>query len=431
MSRSWSGERLSLTPRDLAQWERADERLEAARYGDLTVSLVNRDGSPLPDVPVTFSQRSTDFLLGAQYPYDAQVYDLLQAAGVNAATLWLGWKHVEPEYGVFNWGFVDAVWRPDALARRKLDLAAHALLWGNQAWGVLPRHVVETLPNDLPHRVYELMGQVTRRYGGYVRTFELVNEPFWREANALGLSLDLLVRMCRAAALAIREQAPDARLAVSFGQVSRIPSYQIHPLEFLDTLDSHGVSVDVIGLECFENGYSLRKPETYYRSRTLAGILQTCSQYARADKAMMIHAAVPSQSAPSDTPRHYRPPYGPWDDERQAHYLDALYTLLAAIELVEGITWWCPVDGRLAHMENGGLISRDNQPKPAYEALKEWHHRHTIQTLVYTDGDGRARIRGLSGQYRIMAGKDVFRRAIDQHVVAKQTHDVTIVLGAS
>ena len=73
-----------------------------------------------------------------------------QAAGINAATLWLGYSHVQPEPGLFNWGYLERVWHPEALRQRGMTLTAHALNWFHDTWNVLSPHVRAGPPRNCP-----------------------------------------------------------------------------------------------------------------------------------------------------------------------------------------------------------------------------------------------------------------------------------------
>lgn len=429
MAEEWSGLVLPLTAKDLAAWEKAEQEIEANRCGDVLVRVADDNGQPLQGVPLRYEQREHAFRFGVQYPYQAKTYDLLQEAGINAATLWLGWKYVEPERSRYNWGYLERVWEPAILRQRGLRLTVHALNWFKPHWNVLPQYLLETPVGDLPQVVYDHTEQIVRQWGPYIETFELVNEPFWGEAAAVNLRLEDMVRTCKASALAVRDVLPQARLEVNFAEISRIPSYLVRPCDFLAALDREGVHNDSIGLQAFENGYSVTSPPTFYRSKTFAGILQTVAKYTALGKPLAISAlAVPSLPATAKSPSGFRPPYGAWDEATQAHYLDAAYTLFFARPEIEGITWWCPVDGRLAYIPGGGLLREDLSPKPAYYALRQWMARHTSSGSRRTDDEGKVVIRGYAGTYDITVGAGAMGRRFTQAIQAREAHERVVVL---
>jgi GH35 family endo-1,4-beta-xylanase len=429
MELRWSGAALALTPKDALAWEKAEQESAAHRCGEVFIRVVDDDGRPLRGVPVQFRQVRHAFRFGLHYPYDAAVYDLAQSAGCNAATLWLGWKHVQPEPGVFNWDYLERVWNPAALHQRGLRLTAHALNWFKPRWQVLPSYLLETPLARLPQLVYLHVEQLAQRWSSYLDTFELINEPFWSEANALPLTLEDMVLICRAAALAVRDVAPQARLEVNLTEVARTASYQVRPLDFLEALDLKGVPWDSLGLQTLENSYSATTPPTFFRTKTFTGIHQALRQLVGPGRPLHISAlAVPSVPPPARPPTHFKLPYGPWDEDAQARYLDAAYTFLFAQPEVEGITWWCAVDGRLAYIAGGGLLRADLSPKPAYHALQQWIQRHTSSGSTATDDEGKAVVRGFAGDYDVSVGTGAQGRRVVYTILARTAHDHTVVL---
>jgi len=349
--------------------------------------------------------------------------------GINAATLWLGWSHVQPDPGRYNWGYIERVWSPCEMDKRGLRLTAHALNWFKPGWNVLPDYVQNTPIVDLPKRVYEHCGRIAQRWGRYIDVFEIVNEPFWAEAQAIEMPLEDMVRICHAAALAIRDHAPDARLQVSFAEVSRTPSYAVRPKDMLNALDEADVPYDIVGLHSFENSYTVTEPPTFYRTKSFTGILQTLRQYTRPGKTVSISAlAVPSAPSTIKPPSRFKPPYGEWDEELQAQYIDAAYTFFYAQQEVESITWWCPVDGHLSLIKGGGLLHEDLSQKPAFATLRDWVARHTSKGQSYTDIEGKAQISGYAGNYGISIGSGAQGRAIERRIEARMVHDHTVVL---
>ncbi len=429
MGIEWGGRALPLSAKDIVLWEKANREIEAHRCGDAIIRVVDDSGQPLRGVPVHFEQRRHAFRFGVHYPYHARTYDLLQQAGINAATLWLGWADVQPERGFYNLEYLDRVWNPAALHQRGLRLTAHALNWFKPGWRVLPRYLLEISPVELPHLVYEHVEHVARHWAPYIETFELVNEPFWAETDAIHLEAEDLVRICHATALAVRDIVPRARLEVNYAEISRLPSYRLHPLDFLRALAEADVPYDSLGLQAFENAYSATTPPSCYRSKTLSGLLQALRPYAGVGKSLHISAlAVPSGPSMHKLPATFKLPYGPWDEATQAHYLDAAYTLLFAQPQVQGITWWCPVDGKLAYIHQGGLLRQDLTPKPSYYALQQWILRHTTSGQATTDVEGKAVISGYAGDYEVTVGVGPMGRRLIQAIEAGVVRELTAVL---
>jgi GH35 family endo-1,4-beta-xylanase len=425
----WSGEHLALAPRDAAQWEKAEQTIASQRCGDIMLTIVDEDGRPLPNVIVRYEQRTHAFEFGVHYPYEPRVYDLLQEAGINAATLWLGWKYVEPQPGLYNWGYLDDVWNPEALHRRGLRLRAHALNWFRHNWHVLPDYLLQTPVGRLPHLVYEHTSEIARHWTPYLDSYELVNEPFWPEASAMPMQMEDMVRLCNATALAVRDVTASARLEVNFAEVARLQTYLTRPCDLLTALERAEVPFDSIGLQAFENAYTATQPPAFYRPKALSSVVTALRQYVGAGKPLHVSAlAVPSVPPSAPAPGGYALPYGDWTEARQAYYLDAAYTLLFAEPSVSGITWWCPVDGRHSYVTGGGLLRADLSPKPAFYALQQWIARHTSSGQTRSDHDGHAVVHGFAGDYQVTVGTGATGRRSTLTVDAQLARDETVVL---
>lgn len=429
MDARWSGSALPLNDKDLAVLEDAERSVESNRCGDLIVRVVDENGQPLRSTPLQYTQRQHAFRFGAHYPYHPRVYDLLQDAGINTATLWLGWKYVQPERGLYNFEYLEKVWNPSGLYQRGLRLKAHALNWFKPDWHVLPQYLLEMPTNDLPMLIYEHVSQIARRWMPYIETFEIVNEPFWVEASAIRMTLDDMVRVCSAAALAVLDAIPQAKLHVNFAEISRTTSYAVHPYDFLEALDKANVSVSGIGLQALENAYTATVPTVFYRSKGLASLLQSFRRYFKLGKTLHISAlSIPSVPPPVKPPSTFKLPYGDWDETTQAQYLDAIYTLFFAQREIEEITWYCPVDGRLAYIAGGGLLRQDLSPKPAYTALRQWISRHTSRGQKLSDNEGKVLIRAYAGEYEITVGSGAQGRRFTYTIEPCTVHDYTVVL---
>ena len=426
---AWSGQNLPLTARGREAWERASQDIEANRCGEMLLRVIDANGQPRQRVPIRYQQQKHAFLFGVQYPYHAETYDLLQAAGINAATLWLGWKYVQPERGVFNWEYLDKVWDPAALFSRGLHLTAHALNWFKPDWHVLPHYLRESPLSELPQLVYEHVGEIARHWAPYIGTYEIVNEPFWVDAHALPLQLEDMVRICRAAALAVRDVVPNARLEINFAEASRLRSYHIRPGDLLEALSQANVPYDSIGIQALENTYTVTEPPTFYRTKSLYGMIRTLRTYASFGKDLRLSAlTAPSQPAALEPPGWFVLPYGRWNESLQADYLDAAYTLFFAQREVQGITWWSPVDGRLALVPGGGLLREDRSPKPSYQALQNWAQRYSSSGQVHTDAEGKAMFRGYAGDYGIIVGVGDLGKSMTCTIRAGALSEVVVVL---
>ena len=94
-------------------------------------------------------------------------------------------------------------------------------------------------------------------------------------------------------------------------------------------------------------------------------------------------------------------PTTPEGEQRQADYVEKLYSLLFSHPSVEAITWWDLMDGGWQGAP-AGLIRADYSPKPAYERLmKLIKGRWWTRLDLKADRTGKAVFRGFLGSYII------------------------------
>jgi hypothetical protein len=105
-------------------------------------------------------------------------------------------------------------------------------------------------------------------------------------------------------------------------------------------------------------------------------------------------------------------PSTPEGEARQADELVRHYRTCFAHPAVESVTYWGITDEGSWLGAPGGLVRADGSPKPSYDAFKDlvkrewWTAPHTVRT----DSEGRARIEGWAGTYRVadVSGAEAF-----------------------
>ncbi len=89
----------------------------------------------------------------------------------------------------------------------------------------------------------------------------------------------------------------------------------------------------------------------------------------------------------------------------QAAIVAHLYRLWFSTPAMAGVTWWNLGDGTAFENENkalGGLLDKEMNPKPAYQALDRLiNHDWKTRLTVKTGADGRVNFRGFHGRYSL------------------------------
>jgi hypothetical protein len=138
--------------------------------------------------------------------------ELVARAGLGWVRVTLPWREIQPARGTWRWEAADAVVRPHHRAgHRVLAILSTAPEWaGSNARG--------TRPPEAQALWSEYVARVAERYRGQVDAYEVWNEPDRRDEGH-GVGWDrapgehpTYAEYLRAAALAIREHAPGAKV---------------------------------------------------------------------------------------------------------------------------------------------------------------------------------------------------------------------------
>jgi GH35 family endo-1,4-beta-xylanase len=379
-SRSWKPRREAAEAQTLREAEAAIERI---RKRDLRIRVLDAQGRPRPDVPVSARQVRHAFLFGCNiYQFDRYTEPALNDAYrvrfrelFNYATLGFYWKHYEPEQGRPDYPYTDQVvaW----CQSQGIAMKGHPVLWDHEAgrptWldGRLPT------PEEQEQRVRALLG----RYADRIRFWEVVNEP----AHCHGIPLDGPYRWAR-------DTASNAVLIVNdyYVLANGCPDFY----DLLRAARQRGVPFDAIGIQAHEP-VGMRFP--------LDQVRRILDLYAGLGLPLHITEFTPASGGQPILGSHLE---GAWDEERQADYAVKFYTACFAHPAVEAITWW-DLSDQGAWQPGGGLLRADLSPKPAYHALRKlltetWRTRAEGRT----GADGAWGFRGFPGDYAIRLGPD-------------------------
>lgn len=389
----------------------ADAAIERHRKGDALVRFLGPDGRPLAGAAVTVELARHEFLFGCNVMNyveglhtDAQreAYQRRFAELFNYGTVGFYWHWFEKEPGRPDFPLNDRIiaW----CRSRGIRVKGHPLLW--DSWMGVPMWMGEGAAQPPPEAQRRHVEAVMRHYAGQVESWEVVNEP----ANLRGIRIDEPYRWARAA-------DPSARLIVNDYRVLDTGFPAFH--ELLAKAIADGVPFDGIGIQA-------HVPED--KRFPLDGVRETLDRYAALGKDLHITEFTPASSGKPIAGSHVA---GTWDPAAQADYAVRFYRVCFAHPAVVAITWWGLLDSEWP--QNGGLLTADLQPKPAYEALRglihgTWHTRVDGRT----DDEGRLRFRGFFGDYRVAvdgrALEGTFRLPRPADAAADSTDPRTIVL---
>jgi GH35 family endo-1,4-beta-xylanase len=403
---------------------RAEQDIPSYRTGGLTITVLDAAGDPLPGATVAYTQTSHDFLFGVFSSLEnagIAGYELMREAGVNYVTAGFYWMETEPEQDEIPWARIDHEIGVLDLAEMGFTLKAHALL---ALWDFgTPDYFKAMDFDEANHEVYEHIGALVERYRDQIDTWNVINEAHGRGA-ALDFTRAEITTLTETGIRAIREHDPDARIIINdafdwYGEIrqmtllttGKVDDFTLSVPAYLDQLAADGVDYDVIGQQLYDGGYvslfadwGLGDPMgvTTWDLAHVSALLDRLGEYGRP-----VH--VTEQSVPSTWDPEWAQVgagwwHHPWDEETQAEFLRDFYTIAFSKEQVEAITWWDINDN--SFIFTGGLLDAENNPKPAYFALRDLIAGWTTAGQGETDATGQIAIRGYGGEYEMVVTHD-------------------------
>ncbi len=394
----------------------AEARIERLRKADFTVAVQDARGRPVRNATVEARLTKHAFLFGCaalsltkhddaarEFLYQKRFGDLF-----NFATVLSYWQDTEPERGRINYDLLSRQ------ARRLKDMGirvkGHPLILA----GASPRWA----PAD-PDAARELtrarIADIVKRFKGEIDAWDVVGDATtargaqnglgaWARKAGPGTFTAEAFRWARAANPSALLVYNDYKLDVDFTNL-------------IEEIDKAAAPVDVLGLEAHMVGseWPLQK------------VWDTADTFSRLKRPLHFSEV----TVLSDDPRadHSRAwPTPPEGEQRQADYVEKLYTLLFSHPAVEGIGWWNFVDGDWDRSP-AGLLRADLTAKPAYDRLLTLiHHRWHTEAMLNTGNDGAASSRGFAGRYHIVVRVNGKSKERDAEVLRAHANRIVVRL---
>ena len=380
-------------------WAGAEQRIDEHRRAELTVTVLDAAGEPLPDAEVAVEQTRHTFLFGAnifawgRLPDDMeQAYRRQFAELLNFATLGFYWPMYEPQQGQ------PIHERTERVARwcKEQGIAAkgHPLAWNfdDPPW----------LPDDLEEIRRLQMARIedcVSRFAGLIDRWDVVNEAthfdreefvkrrapkhsaMWQRVGQMEFT-----RQCFTHA---RKAGPKATLLINDYRTD--PPYE-RVIEQL--VDGQGKRMyDVIGIQSHMHGGT-------WPNRKIWDVCERFSRFA-----VPLHfteTTVLSGKLGWERGRDGQWTSTPEGEAYQAREVVRFYTMLFSHPAVEAITWWDFSDRHAWQGAPAGFLRKDMTPKPAYnELIKLVKGKWWTKAQLRTGADGTARLRGVLGDYKL------------------------------
>lgn len=401
------------------QLKRVEDGILKNRMGVVTIRVFDSASRRLEGVRVRAVQKSHDFLFGCAFPSwdiarqqpnpdDWQRFERHFLRLFNYATTenMLKWPSLERTQGSPDYSMTDhfVAW----CQAHSIRIKGHCLIWGLDKGG--PPAWLMDLDRDTVARLAEQrVRDVVSRYRGKIDIWDVVNEPLhchWFETH---WSPDYAALSYRWA----REANPDALLVLNEygnqwdGQAPRF-------VEYAAGLERKGAVIHALGEQAHDHP-RIASPDELF---------QMLDDLAKTGKVVhLTEITMPSDGAPVKSSFLS----GEWTPELQGRYYRYLYTLAFSHPAVKAITLWAMWDGA-SWLKEGGIISRDWTPKPAYHALDDLINREWMTSVEgRTAEDGSFTFRGFHGRYEVTLERYGKTQSTEVHIAG--TEPVLKVVG--
>jgi len=381
-----------------------NERILKHRTAEVTLTVTDEAGNPLPDTEVTVRMVRHKFLFGSNIfrlrPESPAEDDRAYADGfadlLNYATLPFYWQSYERAEGKTNATRVKALagWCREHGIRTK----GHPLVWTLE-----PLWLLLKTPAEAEGLLWKRIEREVTEFRGLIDMWDVLNEAIVGPDQARGRHARNILRLyerdgrlaviSRAFAVA-RKANPEATLILNDFRTDA--AYE----KLIEEVLSAGVPIDAIGIQSHMHG-------GYWGAEK---VWEVCERFARFGKPLhFTEVTILSGEAVGEinweSRRGTRWTTSPEFEERQARQAVEFYRTLFSHPAVEAITWWDFSDRGAWMGAPAGFLRKDMSPKPVYLALRKLIREDwwTGPLTLRTDGRGRATFRGFRGEYAVAA----------------------------
>ncbi len=368
-----------------APWRaEAAARIEQYRKGDLTVTVVDAQGTPVPGakVEVAMTRHAFQFSSVISIPrfaaddpaldtYRRMVRELFNATGNENALKWPAWTSVA---GHYRQETTISVLRE--LHDAGYFVRGHVMVW--PSWRQLPGGIQKLKDTPEQDRIPQLVLDHIREVGTATR--DVVDE--WDVINETRVNHDLMDLFGREVMIdwfkAAREVLPTQDLFINDYSILNTPPGSPNHETYLDTirfLQAGGAPITGVGFQS-HLGTNLPNPAMVYRTLEEFAPLGLKMRVTEFDINIL-------------------------DEDAQARYTRDFMTVLFSHPSVVGFQMWGFWEG--VHWKPAGAMYRRNwEPKPNAEAYRDLvFHQWWTKEQATADAQGTCTVRGYLGEYAV------------------------------
>lgn len=284
-------------------------------------------------------------------------------------------NNTEPTEGALNYSRVDAIL--EKTAGTPLLLKGHPLLWFKRQ--NMPQFLLKKSWPEVKTSSREYALATVGKYRSRIHAWDVINEAHdW--ANEFHYEPQQMVEITAMMSNAAREADPTAFRVVNncclwaeyaatrMTNNTPLDRPSRTPVEYMKALRDARVDYDACGLQIYCPGRDMLEIERHIERFAALGKPIHITE-------LGIPSANDRRTVSTYEERGRTIPYpidavwhgSEWSEQIQADWVEQFYTLCYSMRQVEAVTWWDFTDP--GYMPNGGFLTRDLRPKPAYERL--------------------------------------------------------------
>ncbi|TAJ20434.1 MAG: hypothetical protein EPO65_03810 [Dehalococcoidia bacterium] len=429
--------RLQLTPAEQEVLRSACDRIALQRRGEITLRIVDAQGTAVRGLPVDvvqvrhgfpFGGHPNEVAAGTLAPDERAAYEDAFFGLFNHVVWGFPWRTMEPERGVVRLDLIDRAieWS----GRGHATLRGHALIYPQSQ----PRWLIE-LPNAVEQqRLADAhVRAVVGRARGRVQAWDVVNEA----KNSA--SLTVMQRGQQIVSPQIDEAT--VRTIAGYAAPAFQSAHEADPRAVLMINDNRMLSGRQVGkveaiLQELQrrqapfNGVGIQAHAREEGRVSLDQAHQNLDRIARYGRIYLTEISVPSRPQRPGESVFDAIDWPGWSEETQADYAVALFTLAFGHPAVDEVTYWSVTDRREDPPTTAtGLMRSDLSRRPVYSALQDlvrgtWWTRASLRP----DPEGTARLRAFLGDYAVTATLPDGRRLTGTFTASKPAEEITVTL---
>jgi hypothetical protein len=283
------------------------------------------------------------------------------------------WRALEPDEKSRQFSRMDA-WMNWAV-REKKDIHAGPLLSFEPEFLPDWLYQYEKDFDDLRDKVFDHIQRIVKRYTD-VKVWHVLSGL--NALNTFNLSFDQIMELTRTCCQLVKTLAPDTTalidIAMPWGEYYARNQRTIPPLLYADMTYQSNIKFDAFGVQV-----SMGVPSDGHYVRDLLRLSALLDEFQPHGKDLYVTAAgVPSADTRDQTdasggqksPSHAGSWHGPWDQPRQARWLQMLVRLAMSKSYVKGICWRDVADIPGHYLPHGGLCTHDLRSKLAWKEMR-------------------------------------------------------------